>query len=107
MNVDDTEKLAFGILEEYENILVDAVNLYEQADEIKSKTQLLWLRLKITKHKHDFIEEVGVLDYLKSDFRDKVSEHYDDKMEEKHPGYKKKQKEREEYLEMLKGPLGF
>ena len=105
MNVEDTEKLAYGILEEYETTRLDAVNLYEQADEIKIKTQLLWLRLKITDRKYDYIKEIGVLQYLKSDYNDKIKEHNDDKMEKKYPGYKEKQEREREYLERLSSPF--
>jgi uncharacterized protein YjcR len=40
IDVDDTKELGLGIIREYENALFDADNLYEQAEEVKIKTQL-------------------------------------------------------------------
>ena len=54
MNIDNSKDLAVELLQDYEVSILDAYHLYEQAKDVKTKIQAMWLRLKIVKEKKRF-----------------------------------------------------
>ena len=94
LKVDDAEALALDILFDYEVAILDAYTLYEQAEEVKIKIQTLWLRLKTILLKANYLRELGALEYVKSDYLEKVGEHKEEMLENKLP-YLKGNRDRE------------
>jgi hypothetical protein len=73
--INDSKQLASEMLQDYEVSILDAYHLYEEAEDVKTKIQTMWLRLKIMKEKKDFLEEVNALEYIKVDFSNQGNEH--------------------------------
>ncbi len=75
MKINDSQQLALEMLQDYEVSILDAYHLYEEAEDIKTKIQTMWLRLKIMKEKQDFLKEINALNYIKVDFRNQSNKH--------------------------------
>ena len=69
MKIDDSQHLAVELLQDYEVAILDAYYLYEEAEDVKTKIQAMWLRLKIIKEKKEFLKEIRALDFMKADFQ--------------------------------------
>ena len=69
MKINDSQQLALDMLQDYEVSILDAYHLYEQADDVKTKIQASWLRLKIMKEKKEFLKEINALDFISVDYR--------------------------------------
>jgi hypothetical protein len=68
MKINDSHQLALELLQDYEVSLLDAYHLYEEAEDVKTKIQAMWLRLKIIKERQEFLKEIKALEYIKVDF---------------------------------------
>lgn len=100
LKIDDVENMALDILLDYETSLNDARKLYDEAKDVKTKIQTLWLRFKAIQMKMDFIKELGALGKIKSEFTIKNQLYSRDRNEEFYP----QEKKRREMLEMLDFP---
>ena len=69
MNLKDSQHLTEEMLRDYEVMMLDAYHLYEEAEDIKTKIQTMWLRKTIIKEKREFLKEIHALDFIKADFR--------------------------------------
>lgn len=75
MKIDNSQQLALELLQDYEVAVLDAYHLYEEAEDVKTKIQTVWLRLKIIRLKQEFLKEINALDYIKVDFRNQGHKH--------------------------------
>ena len=69
MKIDDSKQLALEMLQDYEVSILDVYHLYEGAEDVKTKIQTMWLRLKIIKEKQEFLKEINALDFIRVDFQ--------------------------------------
>lgn len=75
MKINDSQQLALELLQDYEVSILDAYHLYAEAEDVKTKIQAMWLRLKIIKEKQEFLKEIDALNYIKVDFRNQGYKH--------------------------------
>ena len=75
MKINDSQQLALEMLQDYEVSILDAYHLYAEAEDVKTKIQTMWLRLKIMKEKQDFLKEIHALEFIKVDFRNQGYKH--------------------------------
>lgn len=75
MKINDSQQLALEMLQDYEVSILDAYHLYEEAEDVKTKIQAMWLRLKIIKEKQEFLKEIHALEFIKVDFRNQGDKH--------------------------------
>ena len=85
LRVDDVENMALDILSDYEIALTDATGLYNEAKDVKTKIQTLWLRFKAIQMKMDYLKELGALDKIKSEYTIRNSIYYLKRDDEEHP----------------------
>ena len=97
LRIDDVEEVALDILSDHEAALADATELYDEAKDVKMKTQALWLRFKAIQMKVDFLKELGALGKIKSEFNIRNGLYSRDRTEEVYPEEKRKR----EMLERL------
>lgn len=71
--VKDAKDMALDMLLDYEIALRDAMKLYEEAKDVKIKTQTLWLRLKVIERKNSFLEKLGAFRCTQIDYNSSAS----------------------------------
>lgn len=85
LKISDAEGLALDLLFDYEMAVIDAYKLYAKAEDVNSKIQALWLRLKATKMRETYLKSIGALEHIAADFRDEAGEHKRELEEERYP----------------------
>jgi len=98
LKIDDVENMALDILLDYEISLNDTRKLYDEAKDVKTKIQTLWLRFKAIQMKMDYLKELGALGKIKSEFTITNSLYSRNRDEEVYP-LKKKKREMFELLD--------
>ena len=95
LQIDDVENMALDILLDQEISLNDARKLYEEAKEVKTKIQTLWLRFKAIQMKMDFLRELGALEKIKSEFELKNNLYRNKRHNEVYPETPQQKRQRE------------
>jgi hypothetical protein len=96
LKLDDVENMALDILLDFEIALNDTRTLYEEAKDVKTRIQTLWLRFKAIQMKMDYLKELGAFGKIESEFKLKNSLYARDRNEEVYP----EEKRRREFFEM-------
>jgi len=85
LKIGDAEGLVLDILFDYEKAIIDAYKLYAGTDELNSKIQALWLRLKAIKMRETYLKNIGALEQITADFQNEAEEHKRELEEERYP----------------------